>query len=206
MKRAVLASASLTAIIITLLAAAVIASAGPFESDSKPPQQATGPKGTPIPPPADGPTPGDDWISVAPESRTDIQMIDVVDADLFLPSPADAADCADGDLDPAKAEAVIRKWLTDNKSELPHEQVWDQTLIGVTCAYPSEDHPGKVALHIGVPYVGHSFLAPRSCLEKMDGAAPDAPLPPECIPPDEDTPSIDMASYTIVVNPEEVLK
>ena len=206
MKRALFVSAVLFAAIAALLGAVVIAATDPFSSDSKPPQHARDPKGTPIPAQLGEPTPGEDWIAVPPESRTDIDMIDIVDAELFLPGRSDAANCEEGDLDPAKATAVIKAWLTENKSDLPHQQVWDQTLIGVTCSYPNDEFPGRVILYIGIPYVGHSFVAPASCQEKVDGLVPSASLPAECIPPDESVPPIEMASYTIVVNPEEVVK
>lgn len=185
----------------------VAGSAVTLTSDAKPPLPFKEPKGTPIPAPAVVITkPGEEWIVVPPESRTDIQLIDVAQARLFLPGPDEAADCESGDLDAYKTEGVIRTWLADHRAELAHTSVWDQTLILVTCRYPSEEFPGQLVLYIGIPYDGHSFIAPPICQEKAKLLAPSAPLPVECLTPPDLKPSFEVASYTIIASPEEVLK
>ena len=202
-KRFVFVAAAVT--IALTIGGVVAGSAVTLTSDPKPRQPFTEPKGTPIPAPAVLTAKlGDEWIVVPPESRTDIQLIDVTQARLFLPSPDEAADCDSGDLDASKTERVIRAWLADHRAELPHTSVWDQTLILVTCRYPSEEFPGQLVLFIGIPYDGHSFIAPPICEEKAKLLAPGAPLPVECLTP-PDLP-LTVASYTIVVSPEEVLK
>lgn len=195
-----------TVVAIALAIGGVVAgSAVTLTSDSKPRLPFNEPKGTPIPAPAVLPTkPGDEWIVVPPESRTDIQMIDVTEARLFLPGPGEAADCENGDLDAPKAGGVIRTWLAEHRAEIARTSVWDQTLIGVTCRYPSDEFPGQLVLYIGIPYLGHSYIAPASCQNSGQGAASTTPSP--CVPPNDLEPTFETARYSIVVSPDKVLK
>lgn len=150
-------------------------------------------------------TSADGWTVVAPEDRTDIQMIDITGARLSLPAPADAADCEQGDLDPVKATDVIRSWLANHRTELAHTSVWDETLVLVTCSYPSQEFAGKLALYVGIPHEGYLYVAPQSCRDAQNGSA-DATMPVECIPPaDLDVP-LELDRHTIVVSPNDVLK
>jgi Response regulator containing a CheY-like receiver domain and an HTH DNA-binding domain len=152
-------------------------------------------------------TSADGWTVVAPENRTDIQMIDIAEARLFLPTPEDAADCEQGYLDPIRAEDVIREWLANHRAELTHTSVWDQTLILVTCAYPSEEFAGKLALFVGIPHDGYSYVAPQSCQDEVQRQSQNATtIPAECIPPTDLDVPLELDRYTIVVNPDEVLR
>lgn len=204
-KRLLIAMTTIAASMALLGGALVVSSAVPFSSDTKPSPAYTDPKGTPIPA-STASTFNDEWTVVPPEARTDIQMIDITKARIFLPGPDEAADCETGDLDPAKAEEVIRAWLSDNRGTLPRISVWDGTLILVRCSYPNDEFDGKLALYIGVPYDGYSYVAPASCQDKARGLPSDAPLPNECnMPADLEVP-LEVDSYTIVVSPQEVLK
>jgi hypothetical protein len=132
-------------------------------------------------------------------------MVDIAEARLFLPSPNEASSCDEGELDPLNAERVIRNWLAKNRATLSRSSVWDGTQIIVTCRHPSDEFPGQVVLYIGIPYAGHSFVAPSSCQQKSQIPSGDEPLPEECIPP-PDLGSIKIDSYTIVESPENLLR
>jgi hypothetical protein len=183
-----------------------LAGAGPLTSNEKPANPEVGTKGTPVPAPNPR-TSADQWVVVPPEERTDIDFVDITEARLFLPERGDAANCDDGKLDPKKTETVVREWLVENRDRLPLSQVWDQTLIGVVCQYPSSDYPGKLQLNIGFQHVGYSYLAPESCAEQMAGLpAEEATLPPDCLMPDDLAPTPEAWSYTVSVDPSEVLE
>jgi hypothetical protein len=152
-------------------------------------------------------TSADEWRVVAPEDRTDIQMIDITEARLALPTSADAADCEEGDLDPVKAEGLIRDWLSTHRTELARTLVWDETLILVTCVYPSQEFDGKLALYIGIPRGGYSYVAPESCQDEMRSQPQDATtIPAECIPPTDLEVPLELDRHTIILNPGDVLK
>lgn len=205
-RRLFLGLAVLVIAIAASMATLTALGAGPLASDGKPPQTATGVKGPPLSPAPSESATQDGWTVVPPELRSDVGFVDVTEAQIFLPRPPAAAACGVGELDPPKAEAAIRGWLRQHRGELAVTRVWDQTIITVTCKYPSSQFPGKVVLYIGVPNVGYSYAAPPACQEKMRGWSAGTPLPEECELPADAGPATQIWSYTIVVDPQEVLR
>jgi hypothetical protein len=195
----------LTATVIAL-ATLTAFGAGPLASTDEKAAQSTGVKGTPVPPaPAQQDT-GDEWTVIPFEQRTDVELIDIASARLFLPGTRDAAACEGGELDPARAEQAVRAWFSDHKDELPVTEVWDQTSVSVICHYPSDDFPGQVALSIGFELAGDSYVAPDSCRAALENVPEGEALPAKCIPADELLPTPARWARTIGFDPKDVLK
>ena len=198
------------AVILTAIAVALATltafGAGPLASTDEKATQSTGVKGTPVPPAPAQQNTGDEWTVIPFEQRTDVELIDVADARLFLPGPNAAAACNDGELDPARAEQAIRAWFSDHKHELTVTEVWDQTSVSVICHYPSDDFPGQVALSIGFQLAGDSYVAPDSCRAALENVPEGEALPAECIPADELLPTPARWARTIGFDPKDVLE
>ncbi len=207
MKRFFSAGAVILTASVIALATLTAFGAGPFTSTDEKATQSIGIKGTPVPPAPAQQNTGDGWTVIPFEQRSDVELIDVADARLFLPGPNAAAACNDGELDPAKAEQAIRAWFSDHKHELPVTKVWDQTSVIVICHYPSDDLPGQVALSIGFQLAaGGAYVAPDSCRAALEKLPEGEALPDECIPADELLPTPARWARTIGFDPKDVLK